>query len=201
MKITFDDLSAAVRSAFHPLRIHRMKKGYTLRELSALSGVTWMGIHFIEIQKYGNIKPETIFKLAVALKLNPATLYVKCLEYQMERVPTESRKALRVVAKKGEGPKEMLARLLHRQLHPLNVYLSKTNKSADDFIEAVSISSATLKNWLDNKSLPNTKLLKRVADELGFNIDDLINDIDRWAKEDRSDPVSYIQKNVHRLED
>ena len=198
-RITFSDLACVVRSAFHPIRILRLLKGYTLRSLSAKTGLTWMGIHFIEIQKR-NPLPETVYKLAKALGVNPAELYVKCLEYNMEKVSHASKKTLRIVAKKGETPNQMLARLVHRQLHPINIHLDKMGKSAADFLKEINVSRATLKNWLDMKNTPSVKALRKISEGFGITLDDLLYSIEEWDEEDLSDSVGYIEYNIHRLE-
>lgn len=58
------------------LKILRLKKGYTLQELAAVSGVNYMKIHQIES---GKIKPEnltvkTALKLSKALDCSPEDL-------------------------------------------------------------------------------------------------------------------------------
>lgn len=58
------------------LKILRLKKGYTLQELAAVSGVNYMKIHQIET---GKIKPEnltvkTALKLSKALDCTPEDL-------------------------------------------------------------------------------------------------------------------------------
>ena len=58
------------------LRLLRLKKGYTLQELAAVSGVNYMKIHQIET---GKIKPEnltvkTALKLSKALDCTPEDL-------------------------------------------------------------------------------------------------------------------------------
>ncbi len=118
----------------------------------------------------------------------------------MEKIEEAHRKTLRIVAKKNETPTEMLARLLHRQLHPINMYLSKQGKLSKDFLEATKISRATLKNWLDKKNTPTTTALKRVSEEMGVTLDDLLFSLEHWAKEDISDPIGYIERNTRRLD-
>ncbi len=58
------------------LKLLRLKKGYTLQELAAVSGVNYMKIHQIET---GKIKPEnltvkTALKLSKALDCTPEDL-------------------------------------------------------------------------------------------------------------------------------
>lgn len=58
------------------LKLLRLKKGYTLQELAAISGVNYMKIHQIET---GKIKPEnltvkTALKLSKALDCTPEDL-------------------------------------------------------------------------------------------------------------------------------
>lgn len=58
------------------LKLLRLKKGYTLQELAAVSGVNYMKIHQIET---GKIKPEnltvkTALKLSKALACTPEDL-------------------------------------------------------------------------------------------------------------------------------
>ncbi len=199
-RITFSDLACVVRSAFHPIRLLRLSKGYTLRGLSSEVGLSWMTIHLIETL-YNNPQPGTVYKIATALGVNPAELYVKCLEYGMEKVMSGSKKTLRIVAKDGETPKQMLARLVHRQLHPFYKNLNKLDKSAVEYLKEIDVCRATLKNWLDMRTTPSTKTLKKIADGFGLTLDDLLFAIEEWNKEDLSDPVSYIENNVHRLED
>ena len=204
-RITLSDLACVVRSAFHPIRILRLAKGYTLRYLAKVTGLTWMTIHFIEIQcqpnrKTNNPKPETVYKLAKALGVNPAELYISCLEYNMEQVSHASKKTIRIVAKKGETPNQMLARLVHRQLHPFNLYLNKLDKSAASFLDEINVSRATLKNWLDMKNIPSIKTLRKVSNGFGLTLDDLLYGIEEWSKEDLSDPIGYIERNINRLE-
>jgi len=198
-RITISDLAAVVRSAFHPIKILRLHKGYTLRQLSAETGLHYNTLHYHEVQKR-TPQPETVYKIARVLEVNPAELYVQCLEYSMEKIEEAHRKTLRIVAKKNETPTEMLARLLHRQLHPINMYLSKQGKLSKDFLEATKISRATLKNWLDKKNTPTTTALKRVSEELGVTLDDLLFSLEHWGNEDLSDPIGYIERNTRRLD-
>ena len=51
------------------------------------------------------------------------------------------------------------------------------------------------------RTTPSTKTLKKIADGFGISLDDLLFAIEEWNSEDLSDPVGYIEKNVHRLED
>ena len=199
-RITFSDLACVVRSAFHPIRVIRLSKGYSLRSLSAEVGLSWMGIHLIETL-CNNPQPGTVYKIARALGVNPAELYVKCLEYGMEKVMSGSKRTLRIVAKDGETPKQMLARLVHRQLHPFYMNLNKLDRSAGDYLKEIDVCRATLKNWLDMRTTPSTKTLKKIADGFGLTLDDLLFAIEQWNKEDLSDPVGYVEKNIHRLED
>tara|TARA_R110002110_G_scaffold151545_1_gene343820 strand:- start:19143 stop:19790 length:648 start_codon:yes stop_codon:yes gene_type:complete len=199
-RITFSDLACVVRSAFHPIRLIRLYKKYSLRHLSAETGLSWMTIHLIETL-HNNPQPLTVYKIAQVLGVNPAELYVKCLEYGMEKVATGSKKTLRVVAKDGETSKQMLARLVHRQLHPFYRNLNKLDKSAADYLIEINVCRATLKNWLDMKTTPSTKTLKKIADGFGLTLDDLLFSIEEWNSEDLSDPVRYIENNIHRLED
>lgn len=119
----------------------------------------------------------------------------------MEQVTNTARRTLRIVAKENETPKQMLARLVHRQLHPFNIFINRNNTTTAEFLDKTNISRATLKNWLDNKNTPTTKTLKRMADGFSMTLDDLLNAIEEWNAEDISDPVGYIEKNIHRLED
>jgi len=199
-RITFADLACVVRSAFHPIRILRLSNGYSLRRLSSEVGLSWMTIHFIEILK-NNPQPLTVYKIAGFFGVNPAELYVKCLEYGMETVAHSSKKTLRIVAKDGETSKEMLARLVHRQLHPFHRNLNKLNRSAGEYLKEINVCRATLKNWLDMRTTPSTKTLRKLADGFGLTLDDLLFSIEEWNKEDLSDPVGYIERNIHRLED
>lgn len=198
--VTLTTIAKTVRSAFHPLRCIREKQGLSLSCLARKSGVYRWTIHFIEIMRV-KPKPETVYKLGVALRVNPAELYVKILEYGMETIKSDHTRTLRIVAKPGETPKQMLARLLHRQLHPYFVNLNKKNQSAVNFLKEVDISKATIKNWIDCKCMPNTKTLSKLCISFGISIDDLLTEVADWNKEDISDPVIYIEQNIHRLED
>lgn len=198
--VTLTTIAKTVRSAFHPLKCIREKQGLSLSCLAHKSGVYRWTIHFIEIMRV-KPKPETVYKLGVALKVNPAELYVKILEYGMETIKSDHTRTLRIVAKPGETPKQMLARLLHRQLHPYFVNLNKKNQSAINFLKEVDISKATIKNWIDCKCMPNTKTLSKLCISFGMSMDDLLTEVENWNKEDTSDPVLYIEQNIHRLED
>jgi len=178
----------------------RLSKGYSLRGLSAETGLHYDCIHKIEVQKRIP-RPETVYRIARSLGENPAELYVRCLEYSMEKVTNPARRTLRIVAKENETPKQMLARLVHRQLHPFNIFIHRYNTTTAEFLESTKISRATLKNWLDSKNTPTIKTLKKVADGFSMTLDDLLNAIEEWNAEDLSDPVGYIEKNIHRLED
>lgn len=193
-----DDISRTVRSAFHPLRILRMDKSYTLDELSARSGLSPWEIHRIEMQQR-NPKPKTVYKLAKALGVNPAELYVAVLEYGMEKIESQTARTLRIIAKPGESPKQMIARLIHRQLHPFYLEMRKLNKSMNAFLEEIDVSRATIKNWLDSRNVPTLKTMQKVAAGLGVSLDNLLERTEEWKKEDLKDPVMYIEKNIHRL--
>lgn len=198
--VTLTNIAKTVRSAFHPLRRIREKQGLSLSCLANKSAVNRWTIHFIEIMRV-KPKPETVYKLGVALKVNPAELYVTILEYNMETIKSDHTRTLRIVAKPGETPKQMLARLLHRQLHPYFVNLNKKNQSAIVFLQEVNVSKATIKNWIDCKCMPNTKTLNKLSKSFGMSMDDLLTETARWTQEDISDPVLYIEQNIHRLED
>lgn len=208
MKLPFDNLEPAnldsitktVRQAFHPLRVVREHKNLSLSELSKSATVYRWTIHYIEIMRV-KPTPKTVYKLGVSLGVNPAQLYVSILEYGMEDIKSPHARTLRIVAKPGETPKQMIARLLHRQLHPYFINLNKKNQSAVNFLKEVDISKATIKNWIDSKCMPNTKTLSKLCISFGISIDDLLTEVADWNKEDTSDPVIYIEQNIHRLED
>lgn len=197
---TFQTLARTVRSAFHPLRCIRDKQGLSLSCLAHKSKVSRWTIHFIEIMRV-KPKPETVYKLGVALGVSPPELYVSILEYGMETIKSDHTRTLRIVAKPGETPKQMLARLLHRQLHPYFINLNKKNQSAVKFLKEVNVSKATIKNWIDCKCMPNTKTLSKLCESFGISMDNLLIEVKEWNKEDTSDPVLYIEQNIHRLED
>lgn len=195
-----DTIARTVRTAFHPLRQLRMERSLSLSCLARKSGVYRWTIHFIEIMRV-KPKPKTVYKLAVALGVPPAELYVSILEYGMETIKSDYSRTLRIVAKPGETPKEMLARLLHRQLHPFFRNLNKKKMSAAEFLKEVDISKATIKNWIDGRCIPNTKTLDKLCTSFGISMDDLLSEMKAWSTEDTSDPVLYIEQNIHRLED
>lgn len=195
-----DSILKTVRSAFHPLRQLRQEKNLTLSALAKSSGVYRWTIHFIEIMRV-KPKPKTVYKLAVSLGVNPAELYVSILEYGMEPIKSEHSRTLRIVAQPGETPKQMIARLVHRQLHPFFKNLNKQNKSAAEFLKEIDVSKATIKNWIDGKCVPNTSTLTKLCDGFHLSMDDLLQDMKDWNKEDLSDPVLYIERNIQRLED
>lgn len=199
-RITLGDLALMVRSAFHPLRILREQKGLSLRKLSALSGISWMGIHFIETLHYKCTKTDSIFKLATALKVDPAALYVACLEYSMEPVPEGTRRAPNGnTRKEGEGPPGMLARLLHRELHPFNYYL--LNPDYRDLNE-VGISRSAWGNWMDKRTQPQRDSILKVSAKFGVSCEYLLTELKTWYNEDiTTDPVGYIEKHMHKLEE
>jgi DNA-binding XRE family transcriptional regulator len=195
-----DTITRTVRSAFHPLRQLRMEQSLSLSCLAKKSGVYRWTIHFIEIMRV-KPKPQTMYKLGVALGVNPAELYVSVLEYGMETIKSEHSRTLRIVAQPGETPKQMIARLVHRQLHPYFRNLNKQDKSAAEFLKEVDVSKATIKNWLDGKCIPNTRTLTKLCSAFNITMDDLLKEIEMWNKADLSDPVRFIEKNIHRLEE
>lgn len=198
--VCLDSITKTVRIAFHPLKQIRMSKGFTLSALAKSAGVYRWTIHFIEIMRV-KPKPKTMYKLGVALGVNPAELYVSVLEYGMETIKSEHAKTLRIVAKPGETPKQMIARLVHRQLHPFFRNLNKQKMSAAKFLEEVDISKATIKNWIDGKCVPNTSTLSKLCEAFNVSMDDLLTEMKEWNAEDTSDPVLYIEQNIHRLEE
>lgn len=195
-----DTITKTVRTAFHPLRQLRMERSLSLSCLAKKSGVYRWTIHFIEIMRV-KPKPKTVYKLAVALGVPPAELYVSILEYGMETISSEHARTLRIVAKPGETPKQMIARLVHRQLHPFFRNLNKQKISAAKFLEEVDISKATIKNWIDCKCMPNTTTLSKLCEAFNVSMDDLLTEMKEWNAEDTSDPVLYIEQNIHRLEE
>ena len=197
---SLDVLTKTVRNAFHPLKVIREAQGLTLSALAKSAGVYRWTIHFIEIMR-AKPTPKTMYKLGVALGVNPAELYVSVLEYGMETIKSDHSRTLRIVAQPGETPKQMLARLLKRQLHPYFRYLNRTDKSAADFLKEVNISKATIKNWIDGKCMPNTSTLTKLCEAWNISMDTLLKEMTEWNHEDIGDPVIYIEKNIHRLED
>lgn len=195
-----DSILRTVRSAFHPLRQLRQQKNLTLSALAKSAGVYRWTIHFIEIMRV-KPKPETVYKLAVALGVNPAELYVSVLEYGMEKVKSDHARTLRIVAQPGETAKQMIARLVHRQLHPWYKNLNKRNQTASAFLKEINVSKATIKNWIDGKCMPSTSTLQKICDGFYISMDDLLSEMKAWQQEDTSDPVLYIEQNIHRLVD
>lgn len=199
-RITLGDLALMVRSAFHPLRIIRDHQKLSLRKLSALSGISWMGIHKIENLHYKCTTTDAIFKLATALKVDPAAMYVACLEYSMEPVAEGTRRAPNGnVRKKGEGPPAMLARLLHRELHPFNCYLLNPNYRD---LNEVGISRSAWGNWMDKRTQPQRESILKVSAKFGVSYEYLLTELKSWYNEDvTTDPVGYIEKHMHKLDE
>ncbi len=195
-----DTITRTVRIAFHPLRQLREARELSLSALAESADVYRWTIHYIEIMRV-KPKPETMYKLAVALGVNPAELYVSVLEYGMETINSEHARTLRIVAKPGETPKQMIARLVHRQLHPFYKNLNKGNRSAAEFLKEVDISKATIKNWIDGKCMPNTKTLSKLCSNWNMSMDDLLSEMAAWNSVDLSDPILFIEQNIHKLED
>lgn len=194
-----DSITKTVRQAFHPLRVIRESQGLSLTDLSKSADVYRWTIHYIEIMRV-KPTPKTVYKLAVSLGVNPAQLYVSILEYGMENIQSPHARTLRIVAQPGETPKQMIARLLHRQLHPFYRGLIKLDISANDFLKNVNISKTTIKNWMDGKCTPNTVTLTKLGDAYDMTLDEILEQVKQWNAEDLSDPVVYIEENIHRLD-
>lgn len=172
----------------------------TLSSLGKSADVYRWTIHYIEIMRV-KPTPKTMYKLAVSLGVNPAELYVSVLEYGMENIQSPHAKTLRIVAQPGETPKQMIARLVHRQLHPFFVHLNKRNQTAKSFLEEVNISKATIKNWIDGKTMPSMKTMEKLAMGFSVSMDNLLSDMKAWNEMDITDPVLFIEQNIHKLEE
>jgi len=121
-----------------------------------------------------------------------------------ERVPKDkprhtTHRTMRVVARDNETPQDMLARLLHRQLHPFYLHLRKIDVGQAEFLQSIGVSRGTLINWLDRNNTPNISTLKKISAGLSVPIETLLEEDNAWEKEDLSDPVHWIEENVERL--
>ena len=53
---------------------------------------------------------------------------------------------------------------------------------------------------MDGKCTPNTVTLTKLGDAYDMTLDEILEQVKQWNAEDLSDPVVYIEENIHRLD-
>lgn len=150
------------------IREKRLELGLTYEELGKIVGVSKSTVRKWETGMIKNITKVNILALAKALNVSPALLI------GWDITSTNEKKLHNPLSNNEKPLLDNEYKLIFSK--NLKYYLQLNNKSQQDLVKDLGLSSSTVSNWYTGLKLPRMNKIEMLANYFGINKSDLLED-------------------------
>lgn len=164
----------------HPWTGHRRSTGLSQRALAGLCGVSEQVVLRLEQGLFTKPSPSVMNILSDLCDLSPRLLRLEYVNYQHD-----TRQMFRTKFPSYSAHRLNPPAVADPSLHPLRDYYTSNGISRIGICKGWCVHPAPLTKYEENKQRSVPTEVARAWSEMGWDVEDLIEDVDRWRREYR----------------